>query len=345
MNQRRRPTQSDVAKAARVSQATVSLVLSGSPHPRTRVSDESRQRVLDAAEQLGYAPNALAQGMVRGRSRVMGVFTYEPVFPRDGSNFYHPFLVGMEAAAEQIAVDLLLFTSAPLVGKRRRLVDTGWNRVQIADGCVLIGRLGDADEVATLSEQRYPFVHIGRREGSQQLPIPHVGADYVAATAAVVERLHGLGHRRIAFLGDLGGAVSALDRLNGYRTAIERHGMRPIMLDAAAFSPGETIEVLTTNGATAVLLSTVTISPQELADAATHAGRTVPTDLSIAVLGESEVSPAIDRRWSGFTIPRVEMGEAALRLLDQIVRGDTDLPHEQLLPCATVPGTTVATVS
>ncbi|MGD7705359.1 LacI family DNA-binding transcriptional regulator [Microlunatus sp. Y2014] len=343
MQSSRRPTQLDVARAAGVSQATVSLVLSGSPHPRTRVSDASRQRVLEAAERLGYAPNPLAQGLVRGRSRVLGVFTYESVFPKDGSSFYHPLLVGLESAAEDIAVDLLLFTSAPLVARRRRLVDTGWNRVHIADGCVLIGRMGDAVEAATLAAQRYPFVHIGRRESSSS--ISQVSADYVHATEDVVHRLYGLGHRRIALLGDLGGAVSAVDRLNGYRSALQELGQRPILLDAAAFTPDEAIEVLDGHGATAVLLSTVVTSPDELTLAAQRAGKRVPDDLSLAVLGESEVSPAIGDHWSGFTIPRVEMGDAALRLLDQIVRGVVDAPSEQLLPCTMVEGSTVASAS
>ena len=254
----KRATQFDVAKLAGVSQATVSHVLNGASSPRKRVSDGARRRVLDAMESVGYVANPMAQGLAGGRSRILGVFTYESVFPRDRSNFYHPFLVGMEAQAETTGVDLLLFTSAPHDGGRRRLADDGWNRIAVADGCILIGRLTDRNEVAWLLERRYPFVFIGRRDHIADQEVPFVGADYVTATAELTRRMLELGHRRIAFVGDLSGAVSALDRVNGYRQAMQDADLRPLMFDAGAFSPDETVQILVDHKATGALFGAQT---------------------------------------------------------------------------------------
>ena len=77
----KRPTQKDVAKLAHVSRGTVSLVLNNQSGGRVPISEETQQRVLQAAKKLGYAPNPIAQMLARGANRIIGVFTYEPGLP------------------------------------------------------------------------------------------------------------------------------------------------------------------------------------------------------------------------------------------------------------------------
>lgn len=335
----RRATQFDVAKLAGVSQATVSHVLNGTSSPRKRVSESARRRVLDAMESVGYVANPMAQGLAGGRSRIMGVFTYESVFPRDRSNFYHPFLVGMEAQAEESGVDLLLFTSAPHDGGRRRLADAGWNRIAVADGCILIGRLTDRNEVAWLLERRYPFVFIGRRDHVADQPVPFVGADYVEATAELTRRMLAVGHRRIALVGDLSGSVSAQDRVNGYRQAMQEAGHRPLMFDSGAFSADETVQILSDHRATAALCG-AQLDTHAFASAAQRAGVSIPEDLSVALLGDPEDPAASVDEWSRFSIPRAEMGAAAIVMLSRLLDHE-DAPRAELMPCLQIEGATI----
>jgi DNA-binding LacI/PurR family transcriptional regulator len=126
----------DVANAVGVSTAVVSHTLSDRTHGTIRVSEATRQRVLRAVRELGYVPNPIARRLARGRTGLIGVFTYEPVFPIDQTNFFHPFLVGIEAEAETQGQDLLLFTKGADKGTRNIYVD-GVNRLQLADGAVL----------------------------------------------------------------------------------------------------------------------------------------------------------------------------------------------------------------
>ena len=87
-------TTHDVARRAGVSQATVSLVLSG--NPRARVAAATRERVMEAAEALGYRPNILARGLVRGRSYAIGV-----VVP----DLTNPFFLDVVTGAQRVAAE------------------------------------------------------------------------------------------------------------------------------------------------------------------------------------------------------------------------------------------------
>src|SRR5690606_27289035 len=93
----RRATQADVARLAGVSQTTVSMVLNGTGVAQRRVSAQVRERVLEAIAVTGYAANPSAQLLAGGRSSIIGVYTYEPVFPHAGANFYYPFVEAIEA--------------------------------------------------------------------------------------------------------------------------------------------------------------------------------------------------------------------------------------------------------
>src|SRR5690606_39138492 len=181
-----------------------------------------------AARELGYSPNPAAQRLALGRNRILGVFTFEPIFPLAQQDFYHPFLLGIEQEAEEQDYDLLLFTSARTGGKKRqrKLFNGGSNRLALADGAVLLGREEDRSDVKRLIEVQYPFVYLGRRE-IDGLSVPYVGADYVTATADVVKHLASLGHTRFAYLGWLSDHEASSDRWAGYQAARADLGLSP----------------------------------------------------------------------------------------------------------------------
>ncbi len=259
---RHRITQADVAAMAGVSQATVSFVLNDSTPAGVRISEETRQRVLDAIRITGYSANPVAQRLAGGRNQILGVFTYEATFPRAGRDFYGPFLVGIEHAAEKLGIDILLFTSARVVDGRRRLTRDGWQRLGIADGCLLLGQHEDRGELQHLLDTNYPFVFIGKR-GSDGGRLPYVGADYVAATARQVERLVELGHERIGYVGPRGTDQPTLDRVDAYRATMKAHGLtvRFVELDDVPATATEIVD----QRLTAVVVAPEN-SPEELVD-------------------------------------------------------------------------------
>ncbi|MEV8374246.1 LacI family DNA-binding transcriptional regulator [Kribbella sp. NPDC056861] len=327
-----RLTQRDIARLARVSQTTVSLVLNNRTTASARIPADTRDRVLKVIRETGYVADPLARRLLQQRNQILGVFTYESVFPSASADFYHPFLSGIEESAEQLGCDLLLFTSAP-VTDGRRLVFHDNNRLRIADGSLLLGRRIPAEELSRLVAEKYPFVSVGRRDNPDGAVVPYVGADYAAATATVTARALQLGHTRVAFVGPGEGAESSADRLKGFHQ-VAPHGLH--------LSPakGEVLEKLLGQQITAVFVEDLA-DAAALAEAARARGLTVPGDLSVVALGDASRPVDGDDEYSGFHIPRKEMGRRAVGLLEAVLSGEeTDLQH--LLACELVDGSTLS---
>ncbi|MFG1943271.1 LacI family DNA-binding transcriptional regulator [Nonomuraea sp. NPDC048826] len=325
----RRLTQQDIARMAGVSQTTVSLVLNGRAEGEVRISPETRERVLQVIRETGYVADPAARRLAERRNRIYGVFTYEAVFPAESADFYHPFLVGIEECAEEAGCDLLLFTSAKAEQGERRRIFSAESRIRLADGCVLLGRTVDHDDLARLLAERIPFVSVGRRDDAGG-PVPYVGADYPPAVRALVARAAALGHRRMAYVGAGEGAESYADRLRGFTEGVAAAGVTGLRLRAAD---------LFDSGAT-VAFAEEPADGAAIAEAARARGLDVPGDLSIVTLGAPTAPAGLD--FTGFRIPRREMGRRAVELLTQVLeRGDHP---QELLACELVEGSTLARV-
>jgi LacI family transcriptional regulator len=326
----RRLTQRDIARMTGVSQATVSLVLNGRADGDVRIAPETRERVLQAIRDSGYVADPIARRLAARDNRIIGVFTYEPVFPAGNSDFYHPFLVGIEEAAEALGSDLLLLTSAPVVDGRRRIFHEG-NRLRLADGCILLGRSLDRDELARLVADGYPFVSVGRRDDAGG-PVPYVGADYAGATEALVRRAAAAGHTRLAYLGQGEGPESHADRKAGFDRGVAAAGATGRHLPAG--DPGAVARRLAGEGVTAVFA-------EEHSDGVALAAAAA-SDLSIVTLGQPtrHVSDPTGTEFTGFAIPRREMGIQALEILTALIDG-AKTQRQRLLPCALIDGTTL----
>jgi LacI family transcriptional regulator len=341
---KQRPRQIDVARLAGVSPATVSLVLNGRTGGNVRISLQTRERVLDAIRELGYVANPVARNLAGGQNRLLGIFTYEAIFPIQNQDFYYPFLVGIEEEATAVGYDLLLYTSTGGPDGRRSIYHDGINRLGLADGAILLGQEREKGELVQLAEEGYPFVFVGRRE----IPggaLAYVGADYVTATAGVVEHLFALGHRSIAYLGMDITHESAQDREVGYFQAFQQAGFTVDpewfqRLDRQATTTA-IIEEFLCRGVTAFVVEHDS-AVQALYQAAGDLKLSIPIDFSVAKLGDALSGAPLSIEMTGFTIPRREMGAEAVRLLTRILDGN-DLPTRQvMLPCRFVPGNTVA---
>lgn len=360
---RRRVTQQDIARMTGVSQATVSLVLNGRSDADVKLSAETREKVLRAIAETGYVADPIARRLAARHNRIIGVFTYEPVFPSANSDFYHPFLVGIEQQAEVLGCDLLLMTSTPVVDGRRRIFH-GDNRLRLADGSILLGRTIDRADLARLLAEEIPFVSIGRRDDAGG-PVPYVGADYAAATAEIVRRAVALGHDRLAYLGLGAGPESWADRGRGFRETVAAAGVygghyAPL---ASGEAQGESGPAEPSSGSSAPGRQDVTVVRDTAAvlDAALAAGVTAViaeehadgvalfelarergVALSVATLGEptrAALPTAVE--FTSLRIPRQAMGVQAVEVLTALIEGAPG-ERQRLLPCEVVPGETLS---
>lgn len=331
----KRLTQRDIARLAGVSQATVSLVLNGAASAEGRIPQETRERVNKVIRETGYVADPVARRMAQGLNRILGVFTYEPAFPSEQADFFTPFLLGIEEAAQEMGYDLLLLTGAAK-GAQRKIFGNN-TRLRLADGCVVLGREFDPAELRLLVAGDYPFVAVGRRDDAGG-PVPYVGGDYASGTAALVDRVRALGHTRIAYVGPSKGAESTIDRWAGFSGAIDG-------LDLVKHIPevgqdgAKNFDALLASGATAVFFTELADAIQ-VDEAARRRGTAVPEQLSIVVLGNHIRAAQTERRFTSFLIPREAMGRAATEML--VRRVENDEPIQQiLLPCEPVEGETL----
>lgn len=341
---RHRPRLADVARLADVSEATASVVLNNRVGANTRVSEETQSRVWDAARSLGYVPNPLARHLAGGVNRLLAIFTFEPVFPIDLHDFYYPFLIGIEEEAARCGYDLLLVTSSTDDFAKRQIYRDGINRLQLAAGAILLGN-EDKAEIERLLEDEFPFVFIGRRESANDA-ISYVAADYVTATADLVNHLFASGHQTIAYL--LSGAAkeSTYDRSRGFHRAYEEHGVMPdpdlLWAGSAEQLTAEVLRVLLQKGVTAFVTEDDGLARRVL-QLADQLRLRCPDDFSLAVLGDPLNMTEPRQDWTTFSIPRREMGREAVRLLLKILsQNEQPAPLRVTLPCTFLPGTTTA---
>ncbi|WP_020391427.1 LacI family DNA-binding transcriptional regulator [Kribbella catacumbae] len=366
----RAPRQADIAAAAGVSQTTVSLILSGNTDGM-RLSESTRQRVLKAAEKLGYVPDPVATRLASARNHMIGVYTFASAFPTDVDGFYYPILVGIEEEAAALGQDLVLFTGtggleAGLDDKTairrtadgkaairrtaddkaaiRRTADdkAAIRRTRIADGCLFFGRHVPEEPIDWLLGSGFPLVYIGRRDELDGR-IPFVGVDYVAASAAVVDRLVSAGHREIRYLRSVDDALSSSDRERGVLAAAKSARLSERLVVRAADSEvGGLVERWREEGVTAVVVEETDTGTLSAALLEAVKGVRVPGELSVAVLGQPKDHPEV----SGFEVPRRELGRRAVRVLvDQITSSGARRPEQVLLDCTPITGSTIGPVA
>lgn len=182
------PTSKDVARAAGVSQSTVSYVMSG----RRPISAEVRKRVEDAIEQLTYQPNAGARALASQRTHVIGLVV--PFGPSADTSSLLPFIEVITSSARDHDFDVLLVTADEGPAALTRLEGRS-----LCDAIVLMEIADDDIRIGVAADLRLPVVLIGVPEDRQGLPC--VDVDFEAATWMAVEELARTGHDRVVLLG------------------------------------------------------------------------------------------------------------------------------------------------
>ena len=212
-------SQKRVAAVAGVSQSTVSLVLSGRPVG----SEETRRRVLAAAERLKYRPNLLVHGMQTGKTRTVGVMV--PPF----DFFWAEVIYGIhDVLCVADHVPMMLWTAHEGMGPRRRYVPRTTDLEQIhrlldrrVDGVILWPLFAPlyGAHVREFRDRDLPVVTIDYRL-PENFMADSVGSDERAGARMVATHLYGLGHRRIGHLAAAGTATWAVERRRAFEEAV-----------------------------------------------------------------------------------------------------------------------------
>jgi DNA-binding LacI/PurR family transcriptional regulator len=310
----------DVARTVGVSTATVSRALRGLP----RVSDETRDRVLQAAAEMDYVASPTAAGLASGQTKAVGV-----IVPFVTRWFYASVVQGAEELLREAGYDLLLYNLGGHGDARHRVFRTHLLRKRV--DAVLVLSLNPTDEeVAALARLERPVAVVGATvKGWASVRI-----DDVATARIAMRHLIDLGHRRIGYVGgsleEQLDFAAPLDRLNGYRAAMAEAGLH-------ADPSWEVIGDFTVRGglaATRLLLeadprpTAVFAASDEMAVGAVHAvreaGLRVPEDVSVIGIDDHDMAEFFDL--TTVAQPVHEQGRLAATLLLEALDDDLDRP-------------------
>jgi LacI family transcriptional regulator len=307
--ERRSPTQADIARAARVSTATVSRVLNHSP----LVREEVRGRVEQAMARLGYFPHGAARALASNRS-----FTIGAILPTLNNAIFANGINAFEAILARSRYTLLLAvshynarTEATLV---RRLLERG------IDGLMLVGNDHSRKTYESLRRAAKPYVNTWAFDPARGHA--NIGFSNRVAIAQVVDHLVGLGHRRIGMLaGITAGNDRARERLEGVRERLAAHGL--------ALAEGATVEIPYSVRAARRTLAEM-IEQDALPSAmvcgndvialgvlfeALDRGIRVPEDLSVTGFDDLPIVEHVRPALTTVQVPARRMGDAAAQAL------------------------------
>ena len=200
-----------VAEHAGVSVATVSRVLNG----KQAVKEQTRLRVVESVQAMGYRVNQLARSLRTDESRLLLVMV-----PDIGNPFYAQIVQGINAAVQDQGYSVLLCETGGDANRERRYFDLLSSRR--ADGAICLDPY-TAQQALHGEAMHFPWVACC--EFDTQANVPYVGIDNRAAARDAVSYLIGKGHTRIAFLNSDTRFMYASERLQGYTDALEQAGI------------------------------------------------------------------------------------------------------------------------
>jgi LacI family transcriptional regulator len=298
----------DVAAAARVDTSVVSRVLSGDA--ALNVRPETRLRVLEAVQRLGYRPNPAARALKTSRTMAIGM-----LLPDLANTVYAEIARGAEERASAAGYILLIATGTAAA---RRAILAG--RV---DG--VLYAIATTENVADIRpEPALPSLLVNRREPGAG---PSVIVDDEAGVATAVRHLLDLGHTRIAHIGGPRAVDTARRRAAGYERALRERGLpvRPELVAEARFDErgGATAAsrlLLLDPPPSALMVANVSAAIGAMATAR-EAGLEIPRDLSVIGFHDVPMAPYLAPPLTTVRMPLAELGSRAVDELLAMIDG------------------------
>ncbi|MBN1659880.1 MAG: LacI family DNA-binding transcriptional regulator [Anaerolineae bacterium] len=323
-------TLEEVAQKAGVSRSTVSRVVN--EHPNVR--DQVRERVWQIIHDTGYQPHAAARSLVTRRTRIIAVIIPESVNTLLGTPFFSRFLTGITHICNLHEYNLMLSLFDSPKGQRemyQRVLGSGY-----LDGVIVASTPIDDPLIPQLLEDKVPWVLAGRHPDER---VNYVDVDNVLGARMAVEHLIRLGHRRIATISGPLNMISAQDRLQGYRQALEAYR---IPVDPALIVEGDYSE----DGGEVATKRLLPISPTAIFAASDsmasgalksirEAGLRAPDDIALVGFDDIALSTSLEPALTTVRQPIEDLGSMAADLLLNMLEnppGDRAPAHKMILP-------------
>ncbi|MEZ4666423.1 MAG: LacI family DNA-binding transcriptional regulator [Anaerolineae bacterium] len=306
----------DVARASGVSYSTVSRVLNGFEF----VKESTRQRVLEAAEKLGYVANAPARSLAGGKSQTIGLLV-----PGLDNGYIGEIIRGVDVELARANYDLMIYTTHRSRGKESLYANTIANGV--SDGLLLIVPLVPTNYLDALRERNFPCVLIDQSVTAEQSSV--VDATNWQGAYEATRYLIELGHRRIAFITGLRELGSAAQRFEGYKDALTDNNipvLDELIIEGDYWQPlayENTRKFLNEYSPPTAIFAANDLSAFGAMEAIRNHGLRIPEDISIIGFDDIPQASIVYPKLTTIRQPLEQMGRVAVKLLlEQIENPD-----------------------
>ncbi|HEX7556723.1 MAG TPA: LacI family DNA-binding transcriptional regulator, partial [Leptolinea sp.] len=298
----------EVASQAGVSSGTVSRVLNNDRH----VKQETREKVVQTIQDLGYVVNRQARSLAGGRTQIIGILV-----PDLGTGYIGEIIQGIDTELQLSGYDLMLYTT-----HRTPVLEADYvtSLAQgMVDGLILVLPKNPEDYIDKLKSRQFPFVLVDHQGSGQDCPA--VGAANWQGAYNATEYLIQLGHTRIGFITgwmDLGAAV---DRLGGYKAALWASHI-PFSEELVRQSTFQQLdgyksamELLNQSNPPTAIFASNDVMAFGAMDAVREKGQRIPEDISIVGFDDIPQSSIIHPALTTVRQPLRNMGSVATQML------------------------------
>ena len=327
----RRTTIRDIAERAGVSKGAVSYALNGRPG----VSDETRERILAIADELGWYPNRAARALSAARADACGLVLARPATTIALEPFFMGFIAGVESRLSARSIGLTLqLVHGP---DEEIAVYRRWFGEHRVDGVFVVDARSDDRRVAALEEMGLPAVVIGGPLAGGTLAC--VWHDEASTVVEAVRYLAALGHRRVSRVAGVAEFVHTQQRTDAFHETTRTLGITGEVLttDYTAESGARATRRLLSSPEppTAILFDSDLLAVTGLG-VAQQMGFAVPDDLSLIGWDDSLISRVVHPPLTAITRDIEAYGRTAaghlLAVVDGTKAGDVEVPHGELTP-------------
>ncbi|NPV52399.1 MAG: LacI family DNA-binding transcriptional regulator [Firmicutes bacterium] len=302
----------DVAKHANVSQSAAAMAIGN----YGRISEKTRQRVLEVAKELGYQPNAIARSMIKKRTNVIGI-----VIPDICNSVFTEIVRGVADVAKQSGyVTTVCNTDEDIKVEEYYLQDMIERRV---DGIILASSASTAREVK-YRDHTPPIVLVDRHLTGFKHDV--VAVDNVSGALEAVNYLVSLGHKRIGIVIAPLSVVTSMERFEGYKRALTNHGIdidKDLICVSDLKQRGQNVIDMfgrLASPPTALFTANNVVTVGTLLELKAH-GIRVPQDVSVIAFDDLQVGPLLNPPLTVVSHPAYMVGSTAAQLLLQRING------------------------
>jgi DNA-binding LacI/PurR family transcriptional regulator len=313
----------DIARATGVAKSTVANALSG----KGTVSETTRQRILQCAQEMGYRPNALARSFYNHKTLTIAL-----MLPTITNPFYPEIIEAIERTASERNYQTLFCSTHLNFDLGRQQMERMMSRW--VDGYIIMGCSMDIADIVQYFQQGLPIVLCDWQENEVPEGIPQVSVDFYRAGQLAAQHLLDLGHRKMAVIFD---EPQQTLRVEGFISVLQNAGLTlPQEMKEAGASTLESgyaaaKKLLQRPELPTAIFATTDWMAFGAIDAVLDAGLRVPEDISIIGLDDIMLSAHLRPPLTTVAVPKIQLAREATSLLFKQIDGEKDSPATPLV--------------